>query len=197
MVRLRWASMIATLSVITLAATTQSLAQVTKTVITIDLLNGMLNDRPIFSWTLDEVTDLLGRPSAVENPVGGIVGARLHYHETGLSLWFEAPQKDPRQAVFILSIYLSKAWDVRNRNHFLPFRGTLVPAVDANWKANQILKELASFNPTVETPEERRRKAGVPVPMPEELIRMRRDVYQVNFVIEPNTKFVERVNITR
>jgi hypothetical protein len=180
----------------------QSQAQVTKPEITIELLNGMLNGRPALSWTLNEVTDLLGRPSAVENPVARVVGARLHYHEAGVSFWFEAPQKDPQQAVFVLSIYLSKTWDARNRNHFQPFRGTLVPAVDANWKADHILKELAPFNPKVETVEEQRQKwqaSGVRAPLTDlqELIRVQRDVYRVNFLVEPNTKFLERVTITK
>jgi len=180
----------------------QSQAQVTKTEITIELLNGLLNSRPAFSWTLNDVTDLLGRPSAVENPVAGIVGARLHYHEAGVSFWFEAPQKDPQQKVFVLSIYLSKTWDARNRNHFQPFRGTLVPTVDANWKADHILKELAPFNPKVETVEEQRQKAqasGLRTPLPDlqELIRVQRDGHRVNFFVEPNTKFLERVTIIK
>jgi len=117
-----------------------------------------------------------------------------------LSFWLDAPQKNPQQKIFILTIYLSRTWDVRNRNYFKPFRGTLVPAVDANWKADRILKELESSNPKVETPEEQRQKAraaGVPLPEFQEVIRVQRDGHRVNFFVEPNTKFLERISVIK
>jgi hypothetical protein len=166
----------------------------------LDLPGGTLNEQPVVSWTLDDITNLLGRPSAVEDPVKDIVGARLLYHQHGVMFWFQPPKQDPRQHLWLVSTRVVRTWDRDFSKYFEAFQG-FSPAVSGDWKAERILKEFATLNPTVETAESRQQewsKLGVrgrPARL-DEVIRLRLKGHQVAFGIEPNTKFLEGVTLT-
>ena len=166
----------------------------------VELRAGTLNGRPVTEWTMEELTDAFGRPSAVASGVAGITGAQLHYHSRGMSFWLSPKEKDPAQHLWMLTIYLSRDWDESNSAWFDAFRGQLTPAVDANWKQSRILSEFESLNPVVKTVEERRReldaagitRLGVRAPQTD-FIYVNVGSLRVTFTVEPNTKFVERI----
>jgi hypothetical protein len=165
----------------------------------LDIPGGRLNGQPFVSWTLDDITNLLGRPSAVKDPVMDIVGAQLLYHQHGVMFWFQPPKKDPRQHLWLVSTSVVRTWDRDFSKYFEAFQG-FSPAVSGDWKAERILREFATLNPTVETVESRQQewnKLGVRGLQAGrgEVIRLRLKGHQVAFGIEPNTKFLERVSL--
>lgn len=172
----------------------------------IDLRKGTLNGKPLPEWTLDEVTDAFGRPSAVTAGVGGIVGARLEYHTKGMSFWFRAKEKDPAQHLWIATVYLSRSWDADKSAWYSIFTGRLLPAVDMNWKQSQLLNEFASLNPKIETAEDAK-KAFESSSLNEtledsgftgrdtDMVGVSIGHMEVGFHLESNTKFLERVVI--
>ncbi len=136
--------------------------------VNIDLLNLRLNQIPLANLTIDNVTDILGRPSLSE-PYPEDVGAKIHYQDLGLTFWFVPPYMHPSRRLLMLEIYLSKALDPHTKTVFQPFRGKLAPAGGANWKARDTLKAFAAFGPKEQTPEQYERnvrealqKAGSP-----------------------------------
>lgn len=167
----------------------------------IDLRTGTLNASAISEWTLDEITEAFGRPTGVASG-DGITGAMVHYHARGLSFWFNAKEKDPPQHLWIVTIYLSRSWDGKNAAWYETFKGTLTPAVDANWKQSAVLKEFASLNPILETVENQRKlwkasgqaKLGLHPPQTN-VVHFTVNKLTVAFEIEPNTEFVERIVI--
>jgi hypothetical protein len=164
----------------------------------IDLRAGTLNGKAIPEWTLDQVTDVLLRPTAVTPGYAGITGVQTHYHTRGLSFWFKPKEKDPSQKLSILSIYLSRSWDKESMMWYEIYKGGLIPIVDANWKLPQVLKEFATYNLTVKTVEESRielEKFGVGVPQTDFVNFNVNNKLRVAIAIEPNTKFVETIYI--
>jgi len=166
----------------------------------IDLRSGLLNGRPTTDWTLEQVTDSFGRPSAVSNGVADIIGPQLHYHARGLSFWFIPKAKDPDQHLWILTTYLAREWDGTHSASYEVFAGDVLPAVDANWKQTRLLSEFAGFKPEVKTAEDSKRalqatgmgRTGVSGPQTDFVTYFLGDL-RVTFAIEPNTKFVERI----
>ncbi|MCI0625900.1 MAG: hypothetical protein L0387_30370 [Acidobacteria bacterium] len=72
--------------------------------ISIDLTHATINDRPLAELTIDAVTDMLGRPTAIGDPkvktVGKkaiVSGASLAYAEPGLTFLFLHQQQDSKQ----------------------------------------------------------------------------------------------------
>jgi hypothetical protein len=171
--------------------------------ISVDLKAGTLNGRPIVDWTLDGVTNELGRPTAVTDGVAGILGAQLHYHPQGISLWFQAKEKDPAQHIFMATIYLARSWDREHTAWYQVFPGVMAPAVDRNWKQSRLENEFASFHPTVKTVEESKReleKSGVPGlanSATNDFVSVIIGRLGIGFALEPNTKFLERIVLNR
>jgi hypothetical protein len=122
----------------------------------IDLIAATINKTNIFKLTLDQVTDLVGRPTMVEdpgeykNPKGETIkyGAGLYYFDKGLSFHFNHPESDPLQhcqrGVYI---YLSRTWDQKRRKFFQPFQGTLSKGLDGSWKVKRVMADFNEFSP--------------------------------------------------
>src|SRR5262249_25537601 len=125
---------------------------------TIDLRAGTLDGRPIGDWTLDALTDDLGRPTAVTPGIEGATGTQLHYHARGMSLWFQPKAKDPAEHLLLVTIYVAKDWDKANSAWYQVFPGTITPAIDANWKQSRLETEFAALHPTVKTVEDSKRE---------------------------------------
>ena len=169
--------------------------------LSVDLRAGTMNSKPLAAWTLEEVTDSLGRPTAVIAGVSGIVGVQLHYHLLGVSFWFQPKNKDPDQHLWILSLYLARSWDSRSTAWFAPFSGSISPAVDANWKEARILAQFHDFDPVLQTAAQReaemeRAVGKLAIQVPEaDVVRYKLSGVSVAFLFEPNTGFVERVTL--
>ena len=167
--------------------------------ISIDLRSGLLNGRPVLDWTLEQVTDSFGRPNAISDGIGDIVGPQLHYHTRGLTFWFTSKAKDPTQHVWILTVYLARDFDEPHSAWYEPFSGDLVPAVDANWKTPRLVTEFAAFKPEIKTVEDSRREFKTAgnlsafKPPSTDFVSYYLSNLRVTFAVEPNTKFVERI----
>ena len=168
--------------------------------LSVELRAGTLNGRPFAEWTLNELTNVFGRPTAVTSGVGGITGPQLHYHSRGVSFWVQPSEKDSAQRLWLLTLYLSRSWDRSNSAWYDSFRGALLPAVDANWKQSQVLEEFAPLSPVIKTVEDSRREqkaAGLTSlgirSAETDFVNFTFGKHQVTFAIEPNTKFAERI----
>ncbi|MDP3914200.1 MAG: hypothetical protein Q8R96_10745 [Bacteroidota bacterium] len=109
----------------------------------LDLYKLTLNDSILSELTIEKLTDMLGRPSAVENQSQLIPDSRfgpvIFYHEKGLKISFETKNSDPQQRVHSFRVYLVKSWDIKNKVFFYPYTGEILPVLDANMKLNNIL----------------------------------------------------------
>ena len=57
--------------------------------LTVDVFNATINNTAVFSLSLDKLTDMLGRPSGIDDySASEIVGPEIQYHHYGLSFWF-------------------------------------------------------------------------------------------------------------
>lgn len=168
-------------SLLALVLTAPLAAQVPK--VEIDLTRATLNGAPLFEYSVDEITTLLGRPSAVESDRFSL-GAQVYYHRLGLELWFHPKSQDPQERVWMAVVYLSRTWDSPRKEFFQPFWGQLTPAVTANWKARQTLEALAAFSPV-----ERPAGAGSPA----HIVTIETKTHKANFLHERTTLFLERV----
>jgi hypothetical protein len=185
---------------LTLLAVAVGWAQAQTTPPSIDVFAGTLNERPLRGLTVDAVTDLFGRPTAVQRGIEGLTGAQVHYHETGLSFWFHPAKTDPREGLFLMSVYLSRSWDKKFALHYKPFSGQLSPAVDGNWKADRLMREFADHNPVVDSAEAQQRsldsmRLGIRLPPSQDAIRVKRDGRTASFHLDPVTKFLERISV--
>jgi hypothetical protein len=164
----------------------------------IDVLAGTLDARPLSEFTIDQLTNLLGPPSAVQGGVGGITGPQVHYHDAGLSFWFEQPSKGER--ITAVTIYLSKSWDKGSQKHYQQFAGELMPAVDENWKEEKIVQLLAEHSPEVKSGEQQRREAaaaGIPFAGLEfqDVVRLRLGGHETDLLFDATTKSLERISL--
>jgi hypothetical protein len=190
----------AVVAVLTLTALGASKAQSTQSQsLVVDLRAGTLNGRPIADWTLDAITDAVGRPSAVSPGVEGITGSQLHYHLQGFSFWFRPKQQDAAQHLSSLTVYLARKWDSDHAAWYQAFAGSLTPTVDANWKQSRLEAEFASLHPTIKTAEDAKRElreAGLPGltrAAANDFLNVALGKVQISFALEPSTKFVEFV----
>ena len=93
--------------------------------VSIDLLAGTIDGRKFSIFTVDELTDILGRPSAVQHSPLGTDSPWVHYHDVGLSFWFSSREKGER--IIVVDIHLSKSWDKTFMKHYQAFTGQLTP----------------------------------------------------------------------
>ena len=121
--------------------------------VSIDLLNLRLNQRPLANLTIDDITDILGRPSVSERSPE-VVGAMIHYQRLGLTFWFAPPYMHPGRRLLMITIYLSETYDPHSRRTFQPFPGKLLPLANANWKTRDTLKMLGAYSSQQESPEQ-------------------------------------------
>lgn len=168
----------------------------------IDLTAATLNGESICELALDDITGMLGRPSAVEAPhpiIADILGPEIDYHHLGIGMLFR-PGDPGEEKLLSISIYLSRAWDEDASEWYQVFTGALTPNVNGNWRIDKTLSDLALLGVREETPDEQRRaweEAGVLRPGDEHsfeyLARLTGDHKQtITFFHEPITRFMER-----
>ena len=173
-------------------------AQSTRTV-GIDVLSGSIDGRPISTFTIDQLTDLLGRPSAVQRGIGGVTGPQVHFHDAGLSFRFEQPAKGDR--ITTVTIYCSKSWDKASQQHYQRFAGELKPAVDATWNEEKVLQLLSEHSPEVKSGEQRRKEAmaaglgSSPGLEFQDVVRFRRSGHDTYFLFDAATKLLEKISV--
>jgi len=117
----------------------------------LDLVSGEFEGRPLNSYTLDEFTELLGRPSEVRSPqeVYGIrLGAQLKFHDIGLEAWFEHPKSDAEKHCRELTAYLIATPDEESDSEYAPFPGIITQGFTADWKADAVLELLGPLGAT-------------------------------------------------
>jgi hypothetical protein len=121
------------------------------------LLAGTIDGRTFSALTLDQVTDLLGRPSVVQRSPAASFGPSVHYHEAGIRFSFSPRSEGER--VLIVSVHLSKSRDKFSEKYYQPFVGQLTPAIDGNWKEERIMQLLAEHHPKMKSAEERQQES--------------------------------------
>jgi len=102
-----------------------------------DLEKGTLQGKELFSYSMDDITDLLGRPSTVQE-----YPPSLFFHDLGLYVSFEDGQDASTRRVKSVIIFLSRTLDKQNQKYFIPFQGKLNKGIDCNWKIDRVQSEL-------------------------------------------------------
>lgn len=167
----------------------------------INLAEGTINGRPLCGLSVDNVTDMIGRPSAVDDNevVAPITGLRLLYHPLGLAFQFR-PESSESEGSWVVTIHLSREWDDSFNEFFLPFPGEIVGGVSADWKDEDVKEVFSNYAITVRTAEEHRRsleevgvyRQGTTL---NHVVRVDFGLYSGNFQHERNTRFLERVTV--
>jgi len=151
--------------------------------IDIDIINERINGKPIIHLTFDDVTDIFGRPSASLAPgmVWKHTGVVLRYRDLGLNFVFIHPRIDTEQHIAEIYIFLtSQLWFDKG---FEAFRGSISKGVNANWKANRVIREFSEFNPKNISDDHE--------------ILIKRKSYKVEFNYDPNTTFLDLISIVK
>lgn len=113
----------------------------------IDLDKLFINELSIVNMTLDQVTDLLGRPTFTytynrEEP-------DLFYHNLGLETSFIT--KSGQKIVSSITLYLIKTWDEEYSEFYLPFKGNIIPGLSSNQKLNDLPPLFPNYSIKIET----------------------------------------------
>lgn len=171
----------------------------------INLTAATLNGELICELTLDDITGMLGRPSAVEAPhpvIAEIIGPEIDYHHLGIGMLFR-PGDPGEEKLLSISIHLSRAWDEDASEWYQVFDGSLTPSVNGNWRIDKTLSDLEPLGVRQETPEEQKQaweEAGILRPGEERsfdyLARLTGEHEQtITFFHEPITRFMERATL--
>jgi hypothetical protein len=191
----------------------------------IDLVAATLYGNPLFHLSLDQLTDLLGRPASIRppnTPLSGEkkIGTMLAYFDKGLLFGCEHPDVDARQTVKAVQVYLARTRPTAG-TPFAAFGGKLSFGLTAEWKAPRVMEAFAEFKPkdmydaekakhwkemeaTTKQLEQLTRDAGGKVrerppeddnPLTRILVVAPSDTIQ--FAYEENTKFIEWLLVTR
>lgn len=168
----------------------------------IDLLDARVNGKRINEMTLDDITNLLGRPSAIKSKSSQVFGVDVYYHEAGLVFNVKHLKEDKQQHCSEVYIYLSRVWDQDSSRFFLPFGGILSKGIDGNWKVDRVKAELTGFQMKDYSDDEMIKKFMVLKDvfpgdekykhiMTTSRLDIDTDAGRMIIVYEPNTKFVE------
>lgn len=125
----------------------------------LDVAKGLIDGQPLCSATVENITDTLGRPSAVEAPssvIADVIGPKVFYHDQGIEFWFNP--ENMNGTLLVATFYLAETWDEENAEFFKPFSGQLVYSADPNWKLDDTAAYYSQYNPEVKTVEERNRE---------------------------------------
>ena len=107
----------------------------------VDLLAGTFFGKKIFGKTVDEVTDILGRPSGIQRQTDaeGATTTDLYYLELGARLHFSAkPMRCSK-----ISVFLAAADEPEGL--YKQFKGTITKGLSADWKSKQVVQEFARY----------------------------------------------------
>jgi hypothetical protein len=175
----------------------------------LDLVHGTLDGLPLCSSNLDDVIDVLGRPTVVSGPPGlftEIIGPTLHYHQLGFEFYFRPAPVAGQGRVARLGIYLSRTWHERSVEWYSPFSGTATPRIESSWRVSHTLAAFHGDEPRETTPDRAReqhdarmRETGM-APAPDarvfpHTVRVGLDEHSLLFNFEPVTRFLESATI--
>lgn len=169
----------------------------------IDVIDATINGEAFCELSIDEATDILGRPSAVQPPVVEALGDEIFYHNLGLHLQFNSASIDPEKRLLILTVYFAEMYDEERTELYQPYSGTLVPVIDANFKVEQTQALLGDLgvSHTVITPDEHRQELeslgiGSDTTQPQSwTVRHQGEASYANFQHEELTQFLETVSV--
>ncbi|MBE2180081.1 MAG: DUF4339 domain-containing protein [Chthoniobacterales bacterium] len=121
--------------------------------VSLDLIDAKFRDTDIFDLTLDQVTDILGRPATVISPAvarsgsSNPQGAYLTYPGLGLSFLFSHPEVDSEQHCKTFIVRFSSGTDDVTKEHVEPYHGTVSFGISSQWKTPKLMETLAQFDP--------------------------------------------------
>jgi len=175
--------------------------------ISIDLFNAQFNGKRITEISIDNITDWLGRPSAIRNNKEEAFGVDLYYHDRGLVFNVIHQKDDKQQHCQYISVYLSKVWDSKFFKFFLPYNGIISKNLNGNWKVPQLKSEFNDFQMTDYHDNERMKKIqslGDVLNFDEKRdhilttsrIDIENEASRITVIYEPNTKFLEWLNVS-
>lgn len=174
-----------------------------RTNLKVDLIQASINGRSVLKMGVDDVTSLLGRPTAVKDNriIADVIGPNIYYHDVGLSFSFKGNKSDTAGKILTMVVYFSRAWDQESKQFFAQFSGDIPQKLNANWTAQKTAAEFAAYNPIVLTPEEVERQwkeAGLgfnPRVPSYHLVRLKLDGFDLNVIHDSVSKFLERASI--
>jgi hypothetical protein len=175
--------------------------------INIDLFNAQFNGKRITEISLDNITDWLGRPSAIRTNKEQVFGVDIYYHNNGLVFNVAHAKDDEQQYCKYISIYLSKVWDSKFSEFFLPYKEMISRNLNGSWKIAQLKAEFSDFkmrdysnDKTLKQFESIRDIFNFDEKREHILTTSRIDLENeashIIVVYEPNTKFLEWLNIS-
>jgi hypothetical protein len=110
----------------------------------IDLVEGKINGFLLFDLTLDKITELYGRPTAIYPQVDKTEhGPVLDYYNKGLSFMFYHSKYDKEQHCIGMSIGLVKEWDKKRNIWTVPYAGEIRRNVTANWRVKDVMDKFS------------------------------------------------------
>jgi hypothetical protein len=158
----------------------------------IDLYKGTLNGRVFYTLTIDDITDLLGRPSHQWKPEGR--GAHVFYPDLGLALGLESTSKKCRAITIDISgktiDKIPPKEEVKNMN-VKKYNGVLSKNIDGNWKLKRVMEEFKDNNPKAGE----MRLPGSPDKSKE--VNVKFSNYQISFLFDEVTEFLDAIIIIR
>jgi hypothetical protein len=111
----------------------------------INLFNAQFNGKHILEITIDDITNWLGRPSAILTNEYDVFGVEIFYHQYVLGFNVSNQKDDSQQYCRRVYIYLTEEFDPRFSRYFLPYRGAISKNLNGNWKIPQVKSEFNSF----------------------------------------------------
>lgn len=125
----------------------------------INLKEATINGHKLGSYTIDSITDLLGRPTAIGSEyIASIIGQSITYHNLGLQFRFYEKSTDPEQHLHTVYITFIKYWDELYNDFFNPYSEILIPNLNADTKASDIQEIFGNDSLFITTPEEAEKK---------------------------------------
>jgi hypothetical protein len=175
--------------------------------INIDLFNPQLNEKRITEISLNNITDWLGRPSAIRSNEDKAFGVDIYHHDRGLVFNVMYQEEDKQQHCQYVSVYLSKVWDVKFSRFFLPYDGIISKNLDGSWKVSQLKAEFDDFQMADYQNDERMKQIQslrdilnfdemCEHILTTSRIDMKNGTSHITVIHEPNTKFLEWLNVS-
>jgi hypothetical protein len=175
----------------------------------INLFTAQFNGKHISEITIDDITNWLGRPSAILTNKDDAFGVEIFYHKYGLGFNVSNQKDDSQQHCKHIHVYLTQQFDPRFYEHFLPYRGTISKNLNGKWKVPQVKSEFNDLQIKDYYDDKQmkviERTAHILSDMSEvhrhvlttSRIDLVNEASWVIIIYEPNTKFLEWLSISR
>ena len=162
-------------------------------------LNG-LNQKDL---TIEQVTDILGRPTATSkfdaSTVPQYAYSSLLYHNLGLKLDFRSVDGKVRT----IMLYLVRTWDSEYNEFYQPFPGEITPSLNPNLKLSNVNHLFNDFALEYQTTQERRKEWNAKTRrlnlsnafIKHDVIIIKNDGCTIGIFGEEITKFLEYLSI--